>query len=163
MLLPLEMITSADSTEQPLTMEYSARHNSKYKWCITGTHYSDILVKFLLYDCSWRVPRLQYTQANGGSQPSVTPVAEDIMSSCDPFGQCKHVQQRHTFRQITHTCKMKVKRVFNWPGYYNFPDTLMYYSCVGPCVMHFLVTCLLLMMCKTGSPYVFLAVLELTM
>lgn len=49
-------------------------------------HYSDILVKFSLYDCSWRVPRLQSTQPKGGSQPSVTPVAEDIMPLVTSLG-----------------------------------------------------------------------------
>ena len=44
------------------------------------------------------------------------------------FGQCKHVLQRQTFKQITHTHKMKVKRVCKWPEYYILPDKLTNYS-----------------------------------
>ena len=119
--------TSADCTEQSiLTSEYSSSHNSKYKRCVTGTYYSDTLIKFSLY--SRRVPRLQSTLPKGGSQSSVTQFAEDIMLSCDLFGQCKHVLQRQTFKQITHTHKMKVKRVFKCPGFYILPDPFMNYS-----------------------------------
>ena len=120
----MNVAPSVDCTEQRiLTSEYSARHNSKYKRCVTGTHSSENLIKFSLYDCSCRVPWLQSVQPKGGSQTSLTPVAEDITTSSDLFGHCKHVLQKQTFRQITHTSKIKVKGVLKCPRYYFLPDT----------------------------------------
>lgn len=79
-------------------------------------------------DCSFRGPEFNSQHLHGGSQPSVSPGPEDLMSSSGLYGHCMHTVYIHTRGQNTYTQRIKIKyqkiikkfslgtecRVFGW-------------------------------------------------